>query len=519
MERWCSASLLGDAGVLEIAHQALRQARGRALTGAEYFHATLWLGGAEDTFQGRKFLGTIADFVHVLRERATKVAPKGTGWVIEPTINPRGRRTNAETYAVHALFLDNDGTGNWDQLLKQLNALNYCYIAYQSGGYTPALPKWRIIFPLQTPHETKTKSGIATWKSIYNHARVVFGAVAGLFNVGFDPATETPCCPWFLTERRERSHPERQIIWHPGHALDLTSLILALPPPPEESSFEYRGAPAELALGDTKLNALIDDLVKVMSNVPTGRRDLYLALPGTLLSRGVVPDDVLAVIEAVSSSYPRRHPEKHADNMHNCETTIARWEAKDKQYTQIGTLQSIAPSVAAVIDKHLPDRTNKAILDATDQILHSQTVSVSPEAASQIIERAVTAARQPRGKQTPIQKDALKAAKLFHSWGKEAIANLIECVVKCLPIIETPEASVDKQVAILMDALGQQMPNGGNEKKNYEWTEVLDMCNPSLLDFTASVERVAAAERAFYTGRGKRNRYKIKMERKARGLT
>jgi predicted RNA-binding Zn ribbon-like protein len=64
--------------------------------------------------------------------------------------------------------------------------------------------------------------------------------------------------------------------------------------------------------------------------------------------------------------------------------------------------------------------------------------------------------------------------------------------------------STDALVGVAVTALGRCLP------VKVQWQEVLDFISPSLLDFTQSVERVAAAERAFYEGRRKRNKSNAK---------
>ena len=183
-DRFRALPLLHDPALRNRCYEALSAATGSLRTGTEPFPATVWTHGAEHTHGGRPFLGSLRDFAErILPARAREIAPKRSGWVVEPTTNPAGRRTNEETQAVHALFLDCDNTGPWDPLLDVLDRLDYCYIAYQSGGWTPTTPKWRLVLPLQAPHITTTEAGRDTWRSIYAHARVVFGAVAQLRSV------------------------------------------------------------------------------------------------------------------------------------------------------------------------------------------------------------------------------------------------------------------------------------------------------------------------------------------------
>jgi hypothetical protein len=515
--RWRSLSLLRVPGLLALSQSALGAARGRRANGGDRFPASLWLGGARDTDDGRDFLGTAGDFVKLLHHRATVIAPKGKGWVIEPTTNPSGRRTNDATVAMHALFLDCDGTGEWIKLLTALDGYGFVYVAYQSGGWSSSVPKWRVVLPLHAPFSTTTDVGIRQWKGIYNHARIVFGAVGDLLSVGFDPATETPCCPWFLTEKRAPDDSERQIIARlEGYTLDLAALALALPEiSDEEPEYETQSSAEKLTLSEERQVEIIDALAAVTNHVPIGRRDLYLALPGVLLDRGVPPDDVFAIIEGVSASYPRHHAEKHADNLHNARTTITRWEA-GTHYTRIGVLNTVAPDVAAVLDRVLPNLATKGIADnVAAQLAQPATTApaLSPE-NEQIAQQALAIVhRMP--KLSNFGRAASKLAGTLKQSKRDEMrlsGLLIECFIKGASLPSLEAMSVDEMVQRAMTALGRGLP------LTTTWPEALDFAGRSLLatDFTQSTERVAAAERAFYEGRGKRGRLNHKKQEKVK---
>lgn len=345
-----------------MSQQTLAQSRGRCITQAEPFPAVIWTGGATDTDDGREFKGNLGHFVMLLTERATKIAPKREGWVLEPVTNPQGIRKNENTLAMHALFLDCDGTGHPTHLLQTLDYLGYAYVCYQSGGYTSAKPKWRIVLPLDRPYNTSSEIGRRQWKTLYNHCRVVFGSVAQLISIGFDPATETPCCPWFLTEKRDVADPVRQIFWREGHSLDLISFALALPEWNDEDADhddnEGHVVAERVALDDDRLEEIVSTLARATNRVSSGRRDIYLSLPGVLLDRGIEASLVLKIVTEVSVRYPRHHPEKHADNIHCAKTTISKWEGNGA-VTRIGTLNSVAPEVALAVDEVLPSGDEK----------------------------------------------------------------------------------------------------------------------------------------------------------------
>lgn len=518
-QRFVAAPLLHHPRLQEIAHCTLKEIRGGLVDEHSRFPATLWLHGAEKTYDGRDFTGTIAQFVKLLEDRSRALAAKRSGWIIEPTTNTDGWRGNASTVAMHALFLDCDGTGTWDELLGILTALDYCFVAYQSGGWSPTTPKWRIVLPLHAPHDTRTEQGHNTWRSLYTSARVLFGSAARLLNVGFDPATDTPCCPWFLTEKRDVHDTPRQIVWRAGHSLDLTALAIALPEIVEERAAQHSYAEnttaSAIELDEDRMNHIIDVLSTATARVPSGRRDLYLALPGVMLDRGVCPDDVLAIVEAVSSNYPRKHADKHADNMHNARTTISRWLAKT-HYTRIGVLNSAAPAVAAALDVVLPDPAAKAIVDAMEQLLADSPTSPA-NAQAQISPSSPSSPPVRRLKLSNFGRGISPIAARLHASSKplnRLSGLLLGCFLKGIPLpttAATTPAEVDEMVAIAMRTIGRFMP------VTSRWQEALDFASRSLslMNFTQSVERVTVAERAFYEGQGKRHKANSVKEAKA----
>lgn len=519
---------LDDERLRTFSRSALADARGNWLSGAEPFPSVLWMCGATATHGGRAFKGTLRQFAELLLpERARAIAPKREGWVIEPVTNPEGRRTNEKTLAVHALFLDCDGTGEWEWLLYELAGLNLAHIAYQSGGWTPETPKWRAVLPLARAFDTSSPDKQVAWKGIYNHVRVVVGSLSRLVNVGFDPATETPCCPWFLTEKRSATDPERRITWRPGHALDLDALAGALPPVPVDAGEvgEYATA-APLSIDEEKFEQIVDALSAATVHVPSGRRDIYLAMPAVMLNRGVQPDDVRRIVEEVSSRYPRVHADKHADNLHNAETTIARWEAEgpSARITQIGTLQALAPEVAAALDEVLPDLHNKAMEEAVlaslgDEVTPAPLPAPTASAPSLAIylppdpPAPSSPPKKARMKLSPLGKKLSPVAKRLtkHKLAERRIeGGLMLLVLRGQPLPSAPSVEgVDAIVCKLSRALGYNL-------KDATWLQALELMSPTLLsmDFTQSKERVLAAETAFWEGRRGRNKVTAKKEKR-----
>lgn len=507
----------------DLARNALLASASAWRDGSEPFPATLWKHGARHVKGGRAFTGTLRQFAELLLpERARAINPpddpKRGGWVIEPTTNPTGVRENDSTLAMHALFLDCDSTGEWNWLLYELTQLQLCCIAYQSGGWSYSSPKWRIVLPLASSFPVSTEETRAAWKIMYNHARVLLGALGRLSSVGFDPATETPCNPWFLTERRAATDPERRVLWWPGRALDLQLFAGCLPSPPVDRSpdVEYALA-ARISLSEERFEEIVDALAASTSHVPSGRRTIYLSMPAVMLNRGLSPDDVRRICAEVSSRYPRVHKDKHEDNLHNVETTIAKWETDGPKarITQIATLQAEAPEVAAALDEVLPNLTNKAMLDAVEAELGKGGPSTPPPAVSAAPVVYLPADPQPpppppkikRRKRTPLEKKMVTVAKRLTE--HRLADRQIEGGLMLIALKGSPLPQADEGAARLAGALGFHM-------QKTTWQEALELMGSSLLTtgIAQDAARVKALEAAFETGRKKRDKSTRKIEQK-----
>lgn len=393
-------SPLDDQVLRDLAKDVLSDSRGYPISSSSNFHYTLWQFGAEHV--GKKSPGvsidaSIARFVETLEERAQCIADKKAGWVIEPTTNPSGERTNAATISMCSVFLDCDATGAWDDTLAALAALGLAYVAYQSGGYKPESPKWRIILPLATPFDVRDDSERASWKSFYHRVRVLVGAIGKLKGEGFDSRTEAPAAPFFAPERRDHKDPNRKVIVSYGASFDAIKFLLALPEVDVDAVDESKiiRAPRPKAdpreLTDVDLDFIIKEIASVTNEIPRGRRDLYLALPGTLLDRGILPDDVITICTEISAAYPRRHPEKHKDNVRAAKTTVGKFLAGDSTYTRIGTMQATFPDVAAVIDRVVPDMVQQAITEAmasSSSIFDAEEVETNVQAVENAVEES-----------------------------------------------------------------------------------------------------------------------------------
>lgn len=359
-----------DPEVAAFSRAALITARGPAVDSSTLFPATIYYGGATDTQRGGLFKGTFDNFIeHVLVNRSTAIAEKREGWVASPITTKTGERKNADTLAIHALNLDCDGSGEWDAIRAALDDLGLAYIIYQSGGWSPSEPKWHLLLPLARPFPINgSPEKWVKWKAAYHTTRTAFGALGRLLGTGFDPKVDPPSQPVFITERRRVEDPPRQVVWRHGASLDLDALCAALPIRPEEDRRACERAISEAApLPGGQLDKIIIELCKPMSAIYSDRRELYMALPGALLDRGVPPDDVYSIIEAVSDRCqgdplytPAEVDQRHKEHLHCADTTIAKYEAGEP-YTRIGTLSERWPAVARAVDLVLPDPHLKEI--------------------------------------------------------------------------------------------------------------------------------------------------------------
>lgn len=528
--------------LFNLAAGALGQALGRAIEDSTPFPSMIWYGGAKDTYRGHKFLGTFKDFIeHVLVARSREIAAKRCGWVVTPTTCSDGHRANASTLAMHALNLDCDSTGGWERLLGMLDRYGFAYAAYQSGGWSETAQKWHVLIPLDRPFDTSTPDKIELWKSTYHHARVVFGALGQLRGEGFDPACETPCQPVFITERRSPDAPERKIVWKTGRALDLVSLMVALPPIPD--SEQGRRLPgddpseSELVdrnpLSDEKLEKIVSAICVPMSKIMSGRRDLYLCLPGALLDRGLHVDDVLSAVEEISLRCPgdpgytqKERDDRHREHVHCARTTIAKYESGGA-YTRIGTLAQNWPDVADALDEVLPDPE----IDALKAMLAGlQVKSSALVVAAPVTHLPSIAEERPRlpGEVAPLDLAdlrkrlvRLKSRKIKSQSLDEKIRGVVlaalldgEDLLPRMPdgtVVNSPKGepyTVDEAVGIAMRMIAFKLPAGT------PFEAVVEIARPSLRSCGGKYEHVLKkAERAFLKAVGKKvENEKVKYE-------
>lgn len=372
-----SLPLLAAPALRDLALAALRSSCGAAEGPETPLAVTVW-PGMYAVDGGSPCETTLVGFVDWLREQAEHVAAKGNGWVACPTRNRDGKRENASTLAMTALSLDCDSRGGWETLLHAVSALGLAFVAYQSGGWTAAAPKWHVLFLLAQPFDTSSPEKIAAWKSAYAVCRVVFGALGSLTGEGFDPACETPCQPVFVTEKRHKDDAARRVVWRPGARLDLDKLLATLPVTDAEAEAATRSLRvpdvSSSPLSDVRLESITETLSAAMADILSDRRDLYLALSSALLDRGVPPNDMRLLIEEVSLRCPgdpqytkMEVASKHREHLHAADTSIAKWES-DVPVTRIGTIVERWPEVALALDAAFPEYVAARVREAEEAI-------------------------------------------------------------------------------------------------------------------------------------------------------
>ena len=250
-----------------------------------------------------------------------------------------------------------------------------------------------------------------------------------------------------------------------------------------------------LSIDEAQFEKIVDTLAASTVHVPSGRRDIYLAMPAVLLNRGVPPDDVLAIIEEVSLRYPRQHAEKHADNLHCAQTTIDRWlaEGSAARITQIGTLQALAPEVAAALDEAVPDPLTKALTDTFNEEQETTPTpsTVLPRTKKRRRRKLSTLGRALAPKITELRQ-AEKPDRKIQGW-------MLERIVRG-ESLRTATSTPDQDEALVSRALETL---GFHIDRDVSWQAALDEAGQTLLamNFAQSTDRLSRVEKAFYEGR------------------
>ena len=473
---------LMDADIHNWSYLKLAEARATRIHRDTPFTSTWWTRGTYETRGGKKFEEIVHPhtaswftFTEVLKARTAHIVQKELGWFVCPVVNTDGHCCNASTVSMHAVFLDCDAAGEWDTLLQRLNSLDYGYVAYQSGGWSPTTPKWRIVLPLATPFHVTTEEERDAWAKLYLTLRVVIGSVAWLGGEGFDSKTFPPKNCWYLTERRTPDAPPRRVIFREGFSLDHTQLLQHLPAIPHKTislpttSKEHDSETESVPLNDDLLQEIVDALIPVTSNIPADRHLLYQHLAGTLLSRKVTPDDMRDIIEAVSLNYPRRNPKCHRDNLHGAETTIAKWE-QGEPFTQIGELQKGWPEIADALDGVLPDiekiAMRKREAEEMCTTISMRSSPTSPEFNSDIASPVFNLPVSPNREELCHKIRLLRNAKRREAkcGGLPSVierlerhATLLDRVISSKPLTPNPN-DINKSIRVLAGLLPQAIP-------------------------------------------------------------
>lgn len=301
--------------------------------------------------------GTVLDVLTLLRQRTLEVAKKGDGLIVHFSTNPSGARDNESTDALHALVFDCDGRGEWETLLCNLEVMGVGYIAYQSGGWTPECPKWRVVLPLATPYDCRTEAAKRAWNDFYHRAALIFGSLAQLRYKGFDRNTNAVANNWYLTERRSTEAPPREVRHHDGASLDLVRFALGLPEIEERVRQRSRGPALDIeesGITAEERELLIFGLSEILDGMRHDRRLLCFHLADALVDYGIPIADVYDIIEELWSSYA---PEVQEAAKRIVMQVEKGWEDGSKTMgQQSGALKTHFPEAMEALELALPDR-------------------------------------------------------------------------------------------------------------------------------------------------------------------
>lgn len=189
---------------------------------------TVW-PSVRDVAKGVRETMSWAEFGASHEAESTLVVPKEEALAYNPTANRTGYRRNDDTEAMFALVLDADGSGDWFNIWSILEQLGFAALMHRSSSHKATEPRWRLILPLAVPFATPSPQAIGAWRSAYESARTVFGALANLSGPGFDPTTDGPHHAWLPGNRRHANEPPREVVIRDGATLDMSKLLAGLP--------------------------------------------------------------------------------------------------------------------------------------------------------------------------------------------------------------------------------------------------------------------------------------------------
>lgn len=143
-------------------------------------------------------------------------------------------------------------------------------------------------------------------------------------------------------------HLERQgyRVWHPG----VTELQRAVRPKTLPKTSHSAVIPPIVPLPPASLQAAVAALVGELKKVPSGRHNLYLALAGTLLRRGLDPAFLPGFVGSIAS---QAADAKVKNRMSDARSASTAWQ-RGGRVTGYSTLRAGWPSIARVVDDHFP---------------------------------------------------------------------------------------------------------------------------------------------------------------------
>ena len=133
---------------------------------------------------------------------------------------------------------------------------------------------------------------------------------------------------------------------------------------PDRTRTEHRRvvAPQPQTAGGAS-DDLVAALLPIVAPIDDGRHDLYLALSGTLLDRGLDGPRVLQVVRDLAE---QAGDSKVSARVHDAESTIGKHE-REEPYTAYSTLLRNWPELATVVDDHVGQELSDGFLALRDE--------------------------------------------------------------------------------------------------------------------------------------------------------
>jgi hypothetical protein len=239
---------------------------------------------------------------------------------------------------------------------------------------------YRLVLRLAAPVVLRDAEDAAAWRRMY------LGACAHLSR-RYGIVADLQCCDWTHLYRLPRVVRDGRLASPEFIGAPQAIGAWSYAPPPEEAALDlaearrlattskvwrtklrhldpsaasaavsrqWRRGPGR-HLGDADRDRIASTLAAPISAVADGRHPLYLALCGAILERGVPPDGLVALVQAVAER-AGDDPERVRRRAADARSTVERWK-RGEPVAATGVLSRDWPEVARILDDLLPDAT------------------------------------------------------------------------------------------------------------------------------------------------------------------